>query len=87
MGSEVRRINSGDILNRRRFLHGSGAVIGGLAVLAAARGKEAADFRVCPKSKAPARRLSVMRLEELTSHAWDMRLTLTCLQGIVNRPR
>ena len=26
-----------------------------------------------------------MRLEELTSHSWDMRLTLTCLQGIVNR--
>jgi len=26
-----------------------------------------------------------MRLEELTSHNWDMRLTLTCLQGIVNR--
>ena len=26
-----------------------------------------------------------MRLEELTSHSWDMRLTLACLQGIVNR--
>lgn len=26
-----------------------------------------------------------MRLEELTSHNWDLRLTLTCLQGIVNR--
>ena len=40
---------------------------------------------ICPKSSAPARNLAAMRLEELTSHDWDMRLTLTCLQGIVNR--
>jgi hypothetical protein len=40
---------------------------------------------ICPKSPAPARNLAAMRLEELTSHDWDMRLTLTCLQGIVNR--
>jgi hypothetical protein len=26
-----------------------------------------------------------MRVDELTSYAWDVRLTLTCLQGIVNR--
>jgi len=40
---------------------------------------------VCPKSGPLARKLAVMRLEELTSHSWDMRLTLACLQGIVNR--
>ncbi len=26
-----------------------------------------------------------MRLGELSAFAWDMRLTLTCLRGIVNR--
>src|SRR5258707_15604118 len=40
---------------------------------------------ICPKSQPPARKLAAMRLGELTSHDWDMRLTLTCLQGLVNR--
>ena len=40
---------------------------------------------VCPKSSAPARKIVALRLEELTSHNWDLRLILTCLQGIVNR--
>jgi len=43
------------------------------------------NITICPKSRLPARSLATMRLEELTSHNWDMRLTLTCLQGIVNR--
>ncbi|HTS68102.1 MAG TPA: GxGYxYP domain-containing protein, partial [Terriglobia bacterium] len=29
--------------------------------------------------------MAAIRLEELTSFAWDMRLTLSCLQGITNR--
>ena len=45
------------------------------------------DSPVCPKSSPPGRKLAAMRLEELTSHNWDMRITLTCLQGIVNRPQ
>ena len=40
---------------------------------------------VCPKSPPPARKLAAMRIPELTSHPWDMRLTLACLQGLVNR--
>jgi len=37
------------------------------------------------KSKTPAKRLFAFRLEELTSHSQDLRLTLHCLQGLVNR--
>ena len=44
-----------------------------------------ADLHVCPKSKPPARTLIAYRLDELTSNPFDMRLTLHCLQGIVNR--
>ncbi len=44
-----------------------------------------ANLTILPKSRPPARSLAAMRLEELTSHNWDLRLTLTCLQGIVNR--
>ncbi|PYT32315.1 MAG: hypothetical protein DMG57_02295 [Acidobacteria bacterium] len=43
------------------------------------------NLTILPKSRPPARSLAAMRLEELTSHNWDMRLTLTCLEGIVNR--
>ena len=43
------------------------------------------DFHVCPKSRPPARTLYALRLEELTSYGWDLRLALTTLQGIVNR--
>jgi hypothetical protein len=44
-----------------------------------------ANVQICPKSPAPARYVAAMRLQELTSHSWDMCLSLTCLQGIVNR--
>ncbi len=40
---------------------------------------------IFPKSTPPARTLVAMRLGELPSYAWDMRLTLNCLQGLVNR--
>ena len=42
---------------------------------------------VCPKSAPPVRRLCAFRMEELTSFGWDMRLTLSCLQGLVNRSK
>jgi len=45
------------------------------------------NITICPKSRPPAHSLAAMRLEELTSHNWDMRFTLTCLQGIVNRSK
>jgi hypothetical protein len=44
-----------------------------------------AEIQVCPKSRPPARTLFAADLGELTSYGWDMRLTLSCLQGIVNR--
>jgi hypothetical protein len=47
--------------------------------------QDEADFHIVPKSKPPARTLFAFRSADLTSFAWDMRLTLSCLQGIVNR--
>jgi hypothetical protein len=43
------------------------------------------EVHVCPKSLTPARHMFAFRLEELTSFSWDLRLTLTSLQGLVNR--
>ena len=40
---------------------------------------------ICPKTSPPARTLAVFDLRELTSFPEDFRLTLHCLQGIVNR--
>ncbi len=72
-------------LSRRRFLHATGAAAGSLFVGSQAAGQNESELHVCPRSNPPARKISAMRLEELTSHNWDMRLTLTCLQGLVNR--
>ena len=70
-------------ITRRHFLSATGAAAGGL--LLAGPGFAQTQTQVFPKSKPPSRKLAVMRLEELTSHSWDLRLTLSCLQGIVNR--
>lgn len=43
------------------------------------------EFHVCPKSRPPARTLFAFRAGDLTSYAAEMRLTLSCLQGLVNR--
>ncbi len=74
-------------MSRREFLQASAATAGGLAIAASGRAYPEPEFHVCPKSSPPARTLFALRLEELTSFNWDMRLTLTCLQGIVNRSR
>ena len=66
-------------------MQASALALGGLWTLSRARGGEQFRSHVCPKSEAPAKRLVTTRLEDLTSFAWDMRLTLSCLQGIVNR--
>jgi hypothetical protein len=57
-----------------------GALLPGRGLLAAEP-----EIHLCPRSQPPARTLAALRLEELTSFAWDMRLTLSCLQGIANR--
>ena len=43
------------------------------------------SLHLCPKSGKPARKLFAMDLRDLTTDAFDMRLTLHCLQGLANR--
>jgi hypothetical protein len=72
-------------MTRRAFIGTSAATLGGLLVPHAAPAAGDSDFHICPKSRPPARTLCAFRTGDLTSFAWDMRLTLSCLQGIVNR--
>ena len=72
-------------LSRRKFFQTSAAATGGLLLSGLSWAQSELRTQVCPKSGVLARKLAVMRLEELTSHSWDIRLTLACLQGIVNR--
>lgn len=72
-------------IGRREFMQTAAVALGG--VLAAPQGVAASESEphVCPRSSSPARTLSAICLEDLTSYGWDLRLTLSCLQGIVNR--
>jgi hypothetical protein len=72
-------------MNRRHFLQVSAAAGGGLWLASQGGAQAEPEIHVCPKSKPPARNLFVFRMDELTSFSWDMRLTLSCLQGLVNR--
>jgi hypothetical protein len=45
------------------------------------------QHRSCPQSQRPARTIFAVRMDELTTLSWDMRLTLSCLQGVANRSR
>jgi GxGYxYP putative glycoside hydrolase C-terminal domain/GxGYxY sequence motif in domain of unknown function N-terminal len=72
-------------LGRREFMQASAAALGTLVVASHGLAQSEPEIHVCPKSKPPARILFATRLEELTSYRWDIRLSLTCLQGIVNR--
>ncbi len=72
-------------MDRREFLSTSAAAAGSFLMSGRSVAEAESEVRVCPKSRPPARTIDAMRLGELTSFAWDMRLTLTCLQGIVNR--
>ncbi|MEO6965983.1 MAG: GxGYxYP domain-containing protein [Acidobacteriaceae bacterium] len=75
-------------MKRREFLFGSAASALALGMspgdaMGQAPG-QVSDSPICPKCPPPAKRLAVFDLRELTSHAADFRLTLACLQGIVN---
>ena len=73
-------------MNRRQFMLTSG----GLLVAAGTLGAQAAagsSFQAAMKSKAIAKRLDAFRLSDLAAGQQDLELTVTCLQGLVNRRR
>ena len=68
-------------MTRRSFLAATGAMVSqGLRA-----DESEAGPTVCPKSHPPARTIAAFRSADLTSWSWDLRLALTCLQGLVNR--
>ena len=72
-------------MGRREFMRASALVLGGVWVAANGLAAGEAERHVCPRSHPPARNIFATRLEDIFSFGWDMRLTLSCLQGIVNR--
>jgi GxGYxYP putative glycoside hydrolase C-terminal domain/GxGYxYP third domain/GxGYxYP_N second domain/GxGYxYP_N 1st domain len=68
-------------VTRRTFLAGAGAAI--------SQGVRASEMEtgapVCPKSPPPARTIAAFRSADLTSWSGDLRLALTCLEGLANR--
>ncbi len=70
-------------MQRRNFIQtcAGAALFAGLAHAE----PDTAGAVVGPKSKPPAKRLCAFRLEELPFNVRDLRLTLHCLQGLVNR--
>jgi hypothetical protein len=72
-------------MNRRIFLQAAMTATGSLLMPRGAGSDTNTEIHVCPKSRAPARTLYAFRTGDLTSYAWEMRLTLSCLQGLVNR--
>lgn len=73
------------MINRRDFLAVTATAAVAWKTRQAALFAQSASSIVCPKASAPARKLSVFDLRDLTSFAEDFRLTLHCLQGLVNR--
>jgi hypothetical protein len=73
------------MMNRREFIEMAAALSATQLVARASARLVEDDFHVCPKSRAPARTLYAFRTGDLTSFSWEMRLTLSCLQGLVNR--
>ncbi len=73
-------------VNRRQFM----IAMGGVLAAASAFGLPAPSetrFQAAPKSKPPAKRLYAFHLKDLGEDSGDWQLTLTCLQGLVNRRR
>lgn len=77
--------NDNSIVGRREFMRVSALALGGFLAVPELRRAGRTSSHVCPRSQAPAKTIFTTRLEDLTSFGWEMRLTLTCLQGIVNR--
>jgi hypothetical protein len=72
-------------MNRRNFMQSSLAASAAIWLSREGNSQSAEEFHVCPKSHPPARTLFAFRAGDLTSYAAEMRLTLSCLQGLVNR--
>lgn len=72
-------------INRRQFVQVAAAGYGGLMLANHMALGASGEIHVCPKSRPPERIMRTVRLTELTTDSWDLRLTLSCLQGIVNR--
>ena len=72
-------------ITRREFVAASAATLGSMLLPRGLRAGKEDEFHICPKSHPPARTLFAFHSGDLTSFAWDMRLTLSCLQGLVNR--
>lgn len=73
-------------ISRRQFIQAALATSSGLLRDGAANlSAQQQEVHVCPKSRPPAKVMSALRLTDLTTDSWDLRLTLSCLQGIVNR--
>lgn len=75
----------GHSISRREFVQLSAAECGALLLQKSFDIGARPELHVCPKSRRPANVMSTMRVMDLTTDAWDLRLTLSCLQGIVNR--
>jgi hypothetical protein len=75
------------MISRREFLAATAATAVAVSARASGRFAPSSSALVCPKASTPARKLAAFDLRELTSFADDFRLTLHCLQGIVNRQR
>jgi len=72
-------------MDRREFMWSSAAAAESLWLATSGLGQSKSVVHICPKSRPLAETLYALRLAELTSFEWDLRLTLTTLQGIVNR--
>lgn len=72
-------------IDRRKFIQVSALTLGSALVGWPEERTNNGTVQVCPKSAPPAKTLFAFRMGEITTRAWDLELTLSCLQGIVNR--
>ncbi|MGO8719886.1 MAG: GxGYxYP domain-containing protein [Acidobacteriaceae bacterium] len=72
-------------INRRKFIQVSALTLGSTLVGWPEQRTSGGTVQVCPKSAPPAKTLFAFRMGDVTTRAWDLELTLSCLQGIVNR--
>ena len=72
-------------IDRRKFIQASALALGSTLVAWPEERTSNGTVQVCPKSAPPAKTLFAFRMGDITMRAWDLELTLSCLQGIVNR--